>query len=286
MSTATTPYPLVLDPKAYAGIHLVESDGEPMETILHRDCMFLLIAAATYHNRGRPDFLVGGDNFIYFNPDQARKLDYRGPDFFYIKDGVDRSRQRQYWAVWEENGRLPDVVLELLSPTTVDEDRTTKFVIYEQILRTPEYFLYDPFTLLLEGYRLVAGTYQLLQPNERGWLWSEEMQAWLGHWEGEFLGTHATYLRLYTREGELVLLPDEDALQRLEQQSRMAEQERKRAERERQRAERERQRAERERQRADQERQRAEAAEQELAGLKALLVQRPVNPNPPSGNDP
>src|SRR5271157_3555912 len=113
MSTAATPYQVVLDPKAYEGIRLLEEDGIPMETILHRDCMYLLIDLVKQHNRARRDFFVGGNNFIYFNPDQARNLDYRGPDFFYVKDGVDFDRERRYWAVWEEGGRLPDVIVEL-----------------------------------------------------------------------------------------------------------------------------------------------------------------------------
>ena len=209
MGAAATNYRVVLDPNAYAGIHLLETDGEPMDTPWHRDCMNLLIALITRHNRGRADFYVGGNNFIYFNPEQARNRDYRGPDVFYIKDGVDRGRERLYWAVWEEGGRLPDVVIELLSPTTEDEDRTTKYAIYEQTLRTPEYFLYDPLTRVLEGFRLVAGAYEPLSPNEQGRLWSEEMQLWLGRWEGEFLLARATWLRLFAPEGELVLLPEE-----------------------------------------------------------------------------
>src|ERR1041385_6789063 len=113
MSTLAAPYQVGTDPAAYAGIHLLESDGVPMDSIWHYNSMSLLIAITTHLNRHRDDFLVGGNNFIYFNPNQARNLDYRGPDYYYVKDGVDRSRKRKYWAVWEENGRLPDVILEL-----------------------------------------------------------------------------------------------------------------------------------------------------------------------------
>ncbi len=239
MGATVSNYRVVLDPKAYAGIHLIETDGEPMDSIWHRDCMLLLIAAVTHHNRDRSDFFVGGNNFIYFNPEQARNRDYRGPDFFYVKDGVDRSRDRQYWAVWEENGRLPDVVIELVSPTTEAEDRTTKFAIYEQALRTLEYFLYDPLTRILDGFRLIGDAYRPLRPNDRGWLWSEEMQLWLGLWDGLFLLTPGTYLRPFTREGELVLTGEEH-----------------------------------EHRLAEQERQRADAAERELARLRALLGQQ------------
>ena len=210
MSTTAPHYTVVLDPAAYAGITLVESDGVPMDSMWHRDCMTLLIAAVTHHCRDRNDYFVGGNNFLYFNPDQARNRDYRGPDFFYVKDGVDRSRPRQYWAVWEENGRLPDVVIELLSPTTEEEDRTTKFTLYERVLRIPEYFLYNPVTQTVEGYRLSRRRYRPLVANERGWLWSRELGLWLGNWQGEYVHTPGVYLRPYTDAGELVLTGEED----------------------------------------------------------------------------
>jgi Uma2 family endonuclease len=258
MSAPTTNYRVVLDPQAYAGIHLVEDDGEDMETISHRFNMYQLIEVVSYHCRARNDFFVGGNNFIYFNPDQARNRDYRGPDFFYIKDGVDRARERQYWAVWEENGRLPDVVIELLSATTEEEDRTTKYAIYEQSWRMPEYFLYDPLTFQLEGFRLVDGVYQPLQLDERGWMWSEEMGLWLGLWEGKFLETQGTWLRLYTPAGELALRHDEAG-------NRLADEQRRQA---------------------DEQGRRADAAELELARLRALLTGQEHPPGKKNGSPP
>jgi Uma2 family endonuclease len=269
MQTAATGYDLVLDPAAYRGIKLLAEDGIPMESFWHYNCMSLLIDVALYYCRERTDYFVGGNNFIYFNPDQARNRDYRGPDFFYIKSGVDQRRPREYWAIWEESGRTPDVIVELLSPTTEREDRTTKFNIYEQTLRTPEYFLYDRDTERLDGWRLIGSSYVALQPNERGWLWSEELGLWLGTWVGEYKTMAATWLRMYTPDG--VLVPT------------ALEAEQQRAEQERLEKEVERQRAEQERQRAEQERQRAEQAERELARLRASLQQQT---SPKNGGNP
>ena len=252
MQTAATGYDLVLDPAAYEGIHLLETDGIPMDTPWHFENTSLLIGVVRYFFRERPDFYTGGNMFVYFNPDQARNLDFRGPDFFFIKDGVDRERERLYWAIWDENGRCPDVIIELLSPTTEREDRTTKFTIYEQTLRTPEYFLYDPDTERLEGWRLIGGSYAPLQANEQGWLWSEELGLWLGTWVGEYHWIRRTWLRMFTAAGDLVPVLEEA----------------------------ERARAEQERQRAEQERQRADQAEQELARLRTLLQQQ----QPPKTN--
>jgi hypothetical protein len=58
----------------------------------------------------------------------------------------------------------------------------------------------------LEGWRLNSQRhYQALVPNERGWLWSEELGLWIGTWEGVYLQQPGVRLRFFTPEGELVL---------------------------------------------------------------------------------
>jgi Uma2 family endonuclease len=235
-------------------VELIETDGEPLESDWHRIAMNILIDSVKYHLHHRQDFYVGGNMFIYFSLEQARNRDFRGPDFFFV-DGVPGEPIRPYWAVWQEGGRYPDVVIELLSPKTATEDRTTKKDIYERVFHTAEYYCYDPATQQLEGWRLEGGRYRPLTPNTQGWLWCEQLQLWLGTWSGPYLTNQATWLRFYDTAGQVVAVPTE-AL-----------------EVERQRAEAERQRAEAERQRAEAERQRAEAAEAELAQLRARLAQ-------------
>ena len=134
---------------------LPDSDGVPLETPWHWAQIGLLVAVLYCRFRGRTDFFAGGNMFIYYSLEQAMNRDYRGPDFFFVND-VDGTRPRRFWAVWQEDSRLPDMIVELLSPTTAEEDRTTKRRIYERTFRTPEYFLYDPDTQQLEGYRLNA----------------------------------------------------------------------------------------------------------------------------------
>lgn len=68
----------------------------------------------------------------------------------------------------------------------------------------------------MAGWRLAGGQYQDLTPNERGWLWCEEMQLWLGTWEGAYLGVRAVYPRFYDAEGRLVPLGEEAERQRAE----------------------------------------------------------------------
>jgi Uma2 family endonuclease len=82
------------------------------------------------------------------------------------------------------------VIIELASISTINEDLGPKKRLYEQTFRTPEYFCYNRFHNRLHGWRLIGGRYQELQPNEKGWLWSEELQLWVGTWEGEALKAH------------------------------------------------------------------------------------------------
>jgi Uma2 family endonuclease len=218
---------------------LIFDDGEPMESNRHRINMNALIRAIVALMVGRKDYFVGGNMFVYYSSEQARNRDFRGPDFFVVLN-IDGSKERQSWIVWEENGRYPNVIVELMSPSTAETDRTTKKDIYEQTFRTPDYFIYDPFDPnSLQGWHLdSAKGYQGLKANEKGWLWSESLDLWLGTWEGMIEEQTGIWLRFYHRDGNLVLLPEEEEKQRAEAEKQRAEAEKQRAEAEKQRAER------------------------------------------------
>ena len=235
--------------------NLPEEDDTPMETGWHRMQMDLLIESLLYYWRERNDFFVGGNMFLYYSTEQAQSVIekrpiYRGPDFFVVK-GVEGGLSRDKWVVWEEGGRYPDLIIEFLSPTTAERDKTEKKQLYEQVFGTEEYFWYDPLTRELAGFELVRGRYEPKQPNEKGWLWSEVLEAWLGIWEGEDQRRQMAWLRMYDKEGNLVPTPAEAAQQE----------------------------AERARLRAAVEHQRAERAEAELQRLRALLQQQGISPD-------
>jgi len=266
-------------------------DGRPMETERHVLQLTLLWETLRLHWADRDDVYIGANMFVYYSLPQAeaviRELEYefgeregpppesrafRGPDFFVALDV--EYRERKSWVVWQE-GKGPDVVIELLSESTAKVDKGKKKEIYQNELRVPEYFWYDPFSGELAGFKLQEGVYEPIPPDARGRLISQRLGLALVRWEGVYMDVRARWLRWETPEGELLPTPAEVAAQeqrRAEEEHRRAEQERRRAEQERQRAEQERQRAEQERQRAEQERQRAEAAEQRAAELEALLA--------------
>jgi len=231
---------------------LIFDDGEPLETNRHRVAMNVLIRSMNSDCLGRSDFFAGGNMFIYYSSKQARNRDFRGPDFFVVL-GVDSDRSRPGWVVWEENGRYPDVIVELLSDSTTHIDLGIKKKLYEEVFRTRDYFVFEPHTgTSLQGWHLNADSgYQPISPNEQGWLWCETLKLWLGTWTGNVEGDETSWLRFYDDSGNLVFLPEEAEHQRAETEHQRAETEHQRAETEHQRAETERQRAETEHQRAE-----------------------------------
>jgi Uma2 family endonuclease len=240
-------------------IDLPYDDGEPLETNWHRLQINLLGDMLHQHWPERTDFFAGGNMFVYYSLEQARTRDYKGPDFFVVL-GVDGTRPRQSWIVWQEEGRYPDVIVELLSPTTISQDLGPKKDLYARVFKTSEYFCVNPDDWSLLGWHLENMHYVALQPDPRGWLWSGILQLWIGIQEGRFQGTSTNWLRFFTPAGMMVPTAEE-----------AAENAHTRAEAERARAEAEQARAEAERARAEAERARAEALEAENTRLRAEL---------------
>jgi Uma2 family endonuclease len=175
------------------------SDEPPLESYLHLQQMLLLLKCLDWLWRNRTDYFAAGNLTIYYSPRQRKSEDFRGPDFFVVL-GTGK-HPRKSWVVWEEEGKYPNVIVELLSGSTADTDRGLKKQIYQDTFRTPDYFWFDPDTLEFQGFHLVDGTYRDLQPNQQGWLWSEQLQL--------FLGLYETQLRFFTPEGRLVPTPEE-----------------------------------------------------------------------------
>jgi Uma2 family endonuclease len=213
------------------------SDEPPLETELHLRQLVLLIQCLELWWHDRQDFYAFGNLTIYYSPRQRKTEKFRGPDFFVVL-GTER-KARKSWVVWQEDGKYPNIIVEILSPKTAKTDRGLKKQLYQDTFRTPDYFWFDPNTLEFQGFHLVDGHYQEILPNPQQWLWSEQL--------GLYLGVHDSRLRFFTPAGDLLPTPEEGADQARQQ----AEQAIQRADQERQRAEQEAQRAEQERQRAD-----------------------------------
>ncbi|MEH2320732.1 Uma2 family endonuclease [Nostoc sp.] len=212
------------------------SDEPPLESDLHREQIDLLIRILKLWWRERQDFYASGNLTIYYSPNQKKSEHFRGPDFFIVL-GTEK-KDRKSWVVWQEDGKYPNLIVEILSSSTAAIDKGLKKQVYQDTFRTPDYFWFDPVTMELQGFHLVDGKYQEIQTTTDGRLWSQQLELYLGVYEGK--------LRFFTTENQLILSSEE-----------LAEQESLRA-----------QQAD---ERAQQAEERAQLAEQEIARLRELL---------------
>lgn len=115
----------------------LESNEPEMESSLHYVQLALLVSCLEWLWRDRNDFLIGANLTIYFSRQQLKNRDFRGPDFFLVKQT--HKHPRKSWVVWEEDGKYPDLIIELLSDSTADVDRNLKKNLYQDKFRTHEY---------------------------------------------------------------------------------------------------------------------------------------------------
>ena len=188
---------------------LVGESGLPDE--FHRIQADALTQTCQPPNHPPDEVFIASDLNLYYDPRHPQW--YKRPDWFLVL-GVSRFTQQQdlrlSYLVWQE-GIAPFMVVELLSPTTEQEDLgqtlrevnkpPTKWQVYEQILRIPYYVIFDRYTNRLRVFRLEATRYQELSLSD-GRLWLAEVQLGLGVWQGSFEGTTGLWLRWYDANGE------------------------------------------------------------------------------------
>jgi len=205
MATTTAPSikPLHQDAEEY----LPESDGKPIaETVVHRDNMIGLLHALKEKFRDDPMVYVTGNIFVYYLDVAGVRQAPVSPDIFVVH-GVAKKDRRIYKV--DEEGKAPEVVIELTSTSTRVEDLVTKHYIYAG-LGVREYFLFDPFRenmqTALHGFRLEGGEYV---PMAGSRLHSEVL--------GLDLRVEGGLLRLYdSKTGERLRIPDEGEADRRE----------------------------------------------------------------------
>ena len=195
------------------------SDGRPMgETDLHRNVMIAAIESLKLHYAGQQVY-VSGNILLFYEPGNRRR--HLSPDVLVVK-GLEQ-RDRNHYLLWEE-GRAPDVVVEVTSASTRKEDMDDKFALYRDQIEVAEYFLFDPrseyLKPALQGYRLHAGEYRAIALEE-GRLPSAEL--------GLCLEQHGNQLRFYDPAAQRWLPTVEEARQQAEQERQQAEQEREQA---------------------------------------------------------
>ncbi len=180
-------------------------------------------------------FFAAGDLNLYY--DVHHPLWHKRPDWFAVLGVTPLYEQRDLrlsYVVWQE-GVMPYVVVELLSPSTEREDLgktlraaeqpPSKWEVYEQILRIPYYVVYDRYTGELRIFMLMGNRYQPQSLSDQR-LWLPELKLHLGLWTGVYQNLDHQWLRWYDAEGKLIPTAGE----RAEQEKQRAEQEKQRAE--------------------------------------------------------
>jgi Uma2 family endonuclease len=183
-----------------------ESDEPELESDFHRDQIDLLLRLMKWIWRDRSDIYCSGNTTVYYDESQRTNRNFRGPDIYVVLGA--EPRPRRSWMIWREDGKYPDLVIELLSNSTAKVDRTTKKTLYQDVWKLPNYVWFHPETMEFRGFRLVGDRYEDIAPTEAGWLWIDPLEL--------FLGLHEGQLRLFTAEGELLLLEEEAAQQQVE----------------------------------------------------------------------
>ena len=136
-------------------------DGKPMaENMWQGDA---IMSAAADLRAARPRALVAADILVY--PERGNNRNSIAPDVL-VAFGIG-THKRWTYNVWCE-GKPPDWVLEVASPSTQTKDRNEKLCRYAE-MGVPECWLFDPTGEIfprglprLQAYRLVAGKYQAM----------------------------------------------------------------------------------------------------------------------------
>ena len=139
-------------------------DGEPMADTERNQREMINTMFSLRHPLEPIGHHVGGNLIIYYNP--ANGLDHLSPDVFVALDRD--AGLRESWKTWLE-GKFPEVVVEIASPSTQQRDLNEKVARYGA-LGAREYYIHDPARRLqpaFRGYRATSGVL-LPVPNPGG----------------------------------------------------------------------------------------------------------------------
>lgn len=141
-------------------IYYPEGDGRPMaETDIHILQIAAILLTLRFWLREVKNAYVAANMLLYYQKGQPKRR--ISPDV-YVVWGVEDYARRTF-KLWEEK-TAPQVVFEITSRKTREEDLGKKRLIYAQI-GVEEYYLFDPFGQYLNpplrGYQLVGEEYAL-----------------------------------------------------------------------------------------------------------------------------
>jgi Uma2 family endonuclease len=128
------------------------------ETDTHRNQMVDLLDMLREYLRHHSRRYASGNIFVYYR-DEAGDRQSCAPDILVVLDV--ENKERRYYNI-EEEGKAPDLIIELISIATKLEDLGNKRVLYAS-LGVREYYVFDPIGDVikgqLRGFRLIDGEY-------------------------------------------------------------------------------------------------------------------------------
>lgn len=140
------------------------------------------------------------------------KIVVKAPDWAYIPQiTVPRDEVIRSYTPFLEGENLT-IAIEFLSDTEGGEYsiKSTyppgKWFFYEQILKVPNYVIFNPRNGEIEVYRLNGEqNYVIQSPSEEGLFWIEEMKLYLGIWEGNRQNRNSYWLRWWNSDKQRLL---------------------------------------------------------------------------------
>jgi Uma2 family endonuclease len=141
--------PVDADPIEYP-----ESDGQPMsDNTLQFQWIMVLAGNLKALFRDRQDVFVSGNQNWY--PVEGEPEIVKSPDVYAVFDRP-KGHRRSYQQ-WKEANVPLTVVFEVMSPRNTPEEMADKFHFYDEY-GVEEYYVYDPDSNHLQGYRRGAAT--------------------------------------------------------------------------------------------------------------------------------
>lgn len=192
------------DPETYPA-H--EEDDVP-QNVVHDDIGHYLRGALAAHVR---DGWVAGDVCCYWIPGDRQT--YLAPDVFLV-DGPRPDPTPKLYLNWMHGPMR--LAVEIGSRQSYRVDEEPKLARYAEGLWPREYLYFNPASGDLRLFRLIEQEYVRVEPDERGWVRSEEARLWFGAERDDFL-------RAYDDTGAPLRTHLEEVEQRIEAERRVAE---------------------------------------------------------------
>ena len=201
----------MLETVAKTDIIYPSSDGEPVaESYIHLYAILTTLEVLKQYLSGQQGTVLA-NQFMYYSQGLPRMR--VAPDVMVIFNVEPGGRDN--YKIWEEK-EVPQVIFEMTSPGTKNQDQEFKKTLYEQ-LGVKEYWLFDPkgewIPEQLKGYRLRNTVYEVIEDNR-----SEPLQLQLKV-EGQLI--------VFYREdtGKKLLIPEELATALQEKETELQEKE-------------------------------------------------------------